>query len=165
MDVSLQETRAFRFPEYGPRDQQQISGVDRHIFQDSAIVDSLDKIHNFPNLREKMNYTEMKCYLCGCVGHMAVECYINKQGFDVECFQCLGSGHKAAKCPKTQKQEEIGIVETESPVMHKSGCLNKDTTLKRRPAKIGKIDIGGRTWNRNSNLSQLRTLENEGLFD
>jgi len=117
MDVSIQKTRAFSFQEYEPRDWQQISGVDRHLFQDSAIVDSHDMIHNFPNARENMNYTEMKCYHCGCVGHMAVESYIKKQ-------------HKAAKCEKTPKNEEFGIVGAESPVLYKSDCLNQDTTLK-----------------------------------
>jgi len=165
MDVSLQRIRALSFPEYEPRDEQQISGVDRHIFQDSAIVDNHDKLHNFPNLRENMNYTKTKCYHCGCVGHMAAECYIKKQGFDVVCFQCLGTGHKAAECPKTPKNEEFGIVEIESPVSYKSDCLNQDRTLQGRAAKPEKIDIGGRTWNRNTNLSQQRTLENERLFD
>jgi len=165
MDVSLQRTRALSFPEYEPRDEQQISGVDRHIFQDSAIVDNHDQVHNFPNLRENMNYTKTKCYHCGCVGHMAVECYIKKQGFDVVCFQCLGTGHKAAECPKTSKNEEFGIVEIESPVRYKSDCLNQDQTLQGRPAKPRKNDIGGRTWDRNTNLSQQRSLENERLFD
>jgi len=165
MDVSLQKTRGLSFSEYEARDQQQISGVDRHIFRDSAMVDNHDKMHNFPNVRENMNYTETKCYHCGCVGHMAVECYIKKQGFDVVCFQCLGTGTGHTKCPKTPKKEEFGIGEIESPVMYKSDCLNEDRTLKGHPAKLGKFDIGGRTWSRNSKLGQLRTLENDRLFN
>jgi len=164
MDVSLQKTRAFSFPEYEPWDQQQISGVDRHIFQDSAIVDS-HMIHNFPNLREKMNYTETKCYHCGCVGHMAEECDIKNQGFDAVCFHCSGTGHKAAECPRIPKKEEFGIVETESPATYTSEILNQDTTPKGSPPQLGKIDIGEKTWNRNSNLGQRGDLENERLFD
>jgi len=116
MDVSLMK-RAFSCPEYDLRDQQQISGVDRHIFQDSAIVDS-HMIHNFLDLREKMNYTETKCYHCGCVGHTAVECDITKQGYDAVRFQCLGTSHKGAKCPKIPEKENFGIVDTEYPVMY-----------------------------------------------
>jgi len=165
LDVSSQQTRAFSFPEYEPRDQQQISGIDQHIFQDSAIFDSQGMIHNFPSPTEKISYTEKKCYHCGSVGHVAIECYMKKKGFDAVCFHCFDTGHKTAKCPKRSKKEEIGIVETNSPVMYKSDYLNQDSTLKASPAKVGDIDIGGRTWNRNSNLHQQRTLRNERLFD
>jgi len=158
LDVSSQKTRDFSFPEYEPRYQQQISGIDQHIFQDSSIVDSHGMIHNFPGPTEKINYTEKKCYHCGCFGHLAIECYIEKKGFDAVCLHCLGTGHQTAKCPKRPKKEEIGIVETDSPVMYKSDYLNQDTTLKASPAKLGDIGIGGRTWNRNSNLRQQRTL-------
>merc|ERR1719233_458925 len=151
MDVSLQKTR-------------EISGVDRHIFEDSAIVDS-HMMHNFPNLREKMNYTETKCNHCGCVGHMAVECDIKNEGFAAVCFYCSGTGHKAAECPRTPKKEEFGLVETESPVTYTSDILNQNTTLKGSPPQLGKIDTGEKTWNRNSNLGQRGDLENERLFD
>jgi len=164
LDVSSQKTRAFSFAEYQPRDQQQLSGIDQHIFQNSAIVDSHGMIHNFPRPTEKVNYTEMRCYHCGGVGHAAIECYSKKKGFDAVCFHCLGTGHKTAKCPKRPKKEEIGIVETDSQI-YESDYLSQDTTLKASPAKLGDIDIGGRTWNRNSNLRQHRTLANERLFD
>jgi len=154
--------RSMSCPEYDPRAQQQISGLDRHI--DSAIVDSL-MIHNFPDLREKMNYTETKCYHCGCVGHMAVECDTKKQGYDAVHFQCLGTNHKAAKCQKIPEKEESGMVETESPVMYNSDYLYQNMTLKGSPAQLGKIDIRDKTWNRNSNLGQRRALENGRLFD
>jgi len=149
MEISPQETRAFNFPEYEPRNQQQMSGVDRRIFQDSAIVDSRDMIHNYPNPTEKLNYSEAKCYHCGCVGHLAVECYMRKQGFDAVCFHCCCTGHKAANCPN---QEEIRMVDIHSQVKYKTDPDN-DTSTKEITAKFGKMDIGGRTWNLNSDLT------------
>jgi len=151
MNVPLLK-RSLSCPEYDPRAQQQISCVDRHIFQDSAIVDS-HMIHNFPDPREKMNYTETKCYHCGCVGHMAVECDIKKQGYDAARFQCVGTSLKAAKYPKIPEKEESGMVEAESPVMYNSDYSNQNMTLKGSPAQLGKIDIRDKTWHRNSNWS------------
>jgi len=145
MEVSLQETRAFNFPEYEPMDQQQMSGVDRRIFQDSAFVDSRD----MTNPTEKMNYSETKCYHCGCVGHLAVECYMRKQGFDAVCFHCCCTGHNAANCPK---QEEIRMVDIHSPVKYKTDPDN-ETNTKGITAKFGKMDIGERTWNLYSDLA------------
>jgi len=157
IEISPWEIRAYNFPEYEPRNQQQMSGVDWRIFQDSAIVDSHDMIHNFPNPTEKPNYTETKCYHCGCIGHLAVDCYVRKQGFDAVCFRCRGTGHKAANCPIKPEQEGIRMADTKSPVRYKTDS-DEDTTTKGIVAKFGKMDIEGRTWNRNSDLTSAMSL-------
>jgi len=78
--------------------------------------ESHDMIDNFSNGRKKPN-SDKKCYHCGCVGHMARKCFIKKQGFRAVCFKCLGTGHKAVKCPKKLTTERFKIVETDSLAM------------------------------------------------
>jgi len=149
MEVSPQETRAFNYPEYEPSNQQQM--IDRHIFRDSSIVDSHDMLHNFPNPTEKLSYTERKCYHCGCVGHLAVECYFREQGFDAVRFQCYGTGYKAANCPKKAEKKDSRMVDTNSTMKYRTGS-DDDTTTNGITAKFGEMNIGGRTWNHNSDL-------------
>jgi len=93
-------TRAFSFPGYEPRDQQQISGIDQHIFQDSAIVDSQGMRRNFSTPTENIDYTEKKCYHCGCAGHVTIDCYMKNEGSVPVRFHCFGTGHKTAKRKK-----------------------------------------------------------------
>jgi len=153
MEISPQETRAFNFPGYEPRNQQQMIDrmIDRQLFQDSSMVDSHDMLHNFPNQTEKFSYTETKCYHCGCVGHLPVECYFREQGFDAVCFQCYGTGYKAASCPKKAEKKDSRMVDTNSTMKYRTGS-DDETTTNGITAKFGEMDIGGRTWNHNSDL-------------
>jgi len=151
MVVSPQEKSAFNFPEYEPRNQKQM--IDRHIFRDSSIFYNDDMLHNFPNPTEKLSYTETKCYHCGCIGHLSVECHFREQGFDAVCFHCYGTGHKAPNCPRKPEEKESRMVDSNFfPMKYRTGS-DDDTATNGITAKFGEMDIVGRNWNHNSDLA------------
>jgi len=48
---------------------------------------------------------------------MAMECHSRKQGLEAVCFQCRGTGHKAAECPVKFKTTEATIMKETDPMI------------------------------------------------
>jgi len=162
VDFSLQE-RSSILPEMKPRIWQEMCGIGQFLSQDFHMNDSHDKTCTFSYAEEKTNCRVKKCYHCGCVGHMARKCHMRKQGFDAVCFECRGSGHKAARCPNKLNREQCKTIKTDPMMMRKADCPMSKKKLREIQATLNRRLIEGRRWN--NWVPQRRMEWNERFFN
>jgi len=87
--------------------QDSYEGHDSLEEQGSSVGKKLNTASNgkFQKQRQSSSHAGKKCYHCGCVGHMAMDCPRKERGLDAVCFECNETGHKAAQCPMKPKAD------------------------------------------------------------
>jgi len=159
---ALVPKKAHILPTMNDRYYHQPSYTDSLVFQDTLMDESRDiMVGNFSNIRRKDDpYYKKKCYHCGSLGHMAMECSRRKWGFDAVCFVCRQTGHKAAQCPTNGKTETSRMDTADSMYMQETDALMRNMCLNKSPVGLKHNTIVGPNWSGNTRLSRAKTLMN-----